>query len=47
MLNPDAGKTLNPVESLDGRASENAIEKYRDGFKAKEEKQPITLIDLQ
>ena len=39
MLNPDADKTLNPVDSLDGQAAENNLQKYRDGFKAKEQNQ--------
>jgi hypothetical protein len=47
MLNPDADKTLNPVESLDGQAAENDLQRYRDGFKAKEEKQPVNLINLK
>jgi len=47
ILNPDADKTLNPVESLDGQAAENDLQRYRDGFKAKEEKQPVNLINLK
>jgi len=47
MINPDANKSLNPVDSLDGQASENNMQKYRDGFKIKEDKQPINLINLK
>jgi len=47
MLNPDADKTLKPVNSLDGQAAENDLQRYRDGFKAKEEKQPVNLINLK
>jgi hypothetical protein len=47
MLYPDADKTLKPVDSLDGQAAENDLQKYRDGFKAKEEKQPVNLINLK
>jgi hypothetical protein len=47
MVNPDANKSLNPVDSLDGQASENNMQKYRDGFKVKEDKQPINLINLK
>ncbi len=38
-LNPDADKTLKPVDSLDGQAAENNLQKYQDGFKVKEQKQ--------
>ncbi len=47
MLNPDADKSLNPVDSLDGQAAENNLQKYRDGFKVKEDKQPVNLINLR
>jgi hypothetical protein len=36
--NPDAGKNLEPVEGLDGKAVENSVKKYEDSFK-KETKQ--------
>jgi hypothetical protein len=32
MLNPDAGKDLNPVEGLDGRAAEKNMEQYHKSF---------------
>ena len=47
MLNPDADKTLKPVDSLDGQAAENNLQKYKDGFKTKEEKPPVNLINLK
>ena len=47
MLNPDADNTLKPVDSLDGQAAENNLQKYRDGFKAEEKKQPVNLINLK
>jgi hypothetical protein len=31
ILNSEAGKNLDPVEGLDGRAAEGAIESYRKG----------------
>jgi hypothetical protein len=42
ILNPDAGKNLKPVEGLDGKAAENAAEKYENSFKkdAKQEGLP-------
>jgi len=33
ILNPEAGKNLDPVVGLDGQAVENNMEKYRQGFK--------------
>ena len=47
MLNPDADKTLNPVDSLDGQAAENDLQRYRDGFKAKEQKQTTFNFNLK
>jgi len=43
-LNPDAGKTSEPVESLDGQAAKNNMQKYQDGFKVKETIQTGGLI---
>ena len=42
MLNPDADKTLKPVDSLDGQAAKNVHKKYRESF-TKEKKQPVNL----
>ncbi|MEJ2660728.1 MAG: hypothetical protein P8Z73_08400 [Desulfobacteraceae bacterium] len=36
-LNPQAGQNLEPVEGLDGHSAENALEAYRQSFKAGEE----------
>ena len=47
MLNPDADNTLKPVESLDGQAAENNLQRYRDSFKAKKETQTVNLINLK
>ena len=33
ILNPEAGKNLDPVVGLDGQAVGNNMEKYRQGFK--------------
>jgi hypothetical protein len=33
ILNPEAGKNLQPVTGLDGRAAELALKKYREDFK--------------
>jgi hypothetical protein len=47
ILNPDADKTVNPVDSLDGQAAENDLKRYRDGFKEKKVEQPVNLINLK
>ncbi|QCQ22965.1 hypothetical protein [Desulfoglaeba alkanexedens] len=33
ILDPEAGRNLKPVESLDSEATEIALEKYRESFK--------------
>lgn len=33
ILNPEAGKNLKPVEGIDGKAAEAALERYRESFK--------------
>jgi hypothetical protein len=35
ILNPEAGKNLDPVVELDGQAAEASMEGYRKGFSAK------------
>jgi hypothetical protein len=47
MLNPDADKTLKPVDSMDGEAVENDLQRYRDGFKEKQEGQSVNIIKLK
>ena len=47
MLNPDADKTLKPVNSLDGQATENDLQRYRNGFKEKQEEQPVNILKLK
>jgi hypothetical protein len=42
ILNPEAGKNLDPVFGLDGPASGNTMEKYRQGFK-KETSEGMTI----
>ena len=46
-LNPDADKTLKPVDSLDGQAAENDLQKYRDGFKVKTQKQTTINFNMK
>ena len=33
ILNPEAGKSLEPVVGLDGQAAEHGVNKYKDSFK--------------
>jgi hypothetical protein len=47
MVNPDADKTLNPVDSLDGQAAENNLQRYRSGFKAEEQNQTTFNFNLK
>ena len=46
-LNPDADKTLKPVDSLDGQAAENNLQGYRNGFKAKKQNQTTLNFNLK
>ncbi|MEA3385795.1 MAG: hypothetical protein U9Q89_05015 [Thermodesulfobacteriota bacterium] len=41
ILNPEAGKNLDPVVGLDGQAAEASMEKYRKGFKEKQQAQTL------
>ena len=45
ILNPEAGKNLDPVEGLDGEAAEANTAKYRQGFTT-EELPPVYDINL-
>lgn len=35
ILNPEAGKNLDPVTGFDGQAADTNMEKYKEGFKGK------------
>jgi len=41
ILNPDAGKSLEPVVGLNGEAAEHGVDKYKESFKKEGEKQDI------
>jgi hypothetical protein len=47
MVDPEAGKDPNPVEGLDGNASENNVNKYQQSFKETEQKESTTILKLQ
>ena len=47
MVDPEAGKNLDPVLGLDGNASENNVNKYQKSFKDTEQKESTTILNLQ
>jgi hypothetical protein len=47
ILNPDASKNLKPVVDLDGQATKNNVEKYRDSFKEKGSQETTNILKLQ
>jgi hypothetical protein len=47
ILNPDAGKNLDPVIGLDGQASDYNMEKYKSGFKETEGAEVTNILKLQ
>lgn len=44
ILNPDAGKNLEPCEGLDGQAAAIVMDEYRKGFTEEEKKKSIISI---
>jgi hypothetical protein len=47
MVDPEAGKNLDPVLGLDGNASENNVNKYQESFKDQQQQQSETILKLQ
>ena len=47
MLNPDAGKNLEPVAGMDGQAAEKNMEKYRKSEPAKKESQGYGIVTIK
>jgi len=47
MVNPDAGKNLEPVVNIDGTAAENNVDKYRESFKEAEPQEIVNILKLQ
>lgn len=45
ILNPDAGKNLEPVEGLDGEAAKSVMDNYRKGY-AKKSKTPAATFAI-
>ena len=46
-VDPEAGTNLDPVEGLDGNASENNVNKYQQSFKETKQKESTTILKLQ
>ncbi len=48
ILDPEAGKNLEPVTGMDGKAAQSSIEKYRKTFEqSRENSQPIVQTGTQ
>ena len=47
MLNPEAGKNLEPVVGTDGQAAERAIEKYRKGESKKQQSKQYEILGIE
>lgn len=47
MVDPEAGKNLDPVLGLDGNAADHNIKKYQKSFKATEQTESTTILRLQ
>lgn len=47
MLNPDSAQNLDPVSGLDGSASANNVEKYKESFKETEPQEIVNILKLQ
>ena len=47
ILNPDAVKNRDPVDGLDGRATDNNVEKYRNSFKEIRSQETVNIFKLQ
>lgn len=47
MVDPEAGKNLDPVLGLDGNASDHNVDKYQKSFKTTEQNESTTILKLQ
>jgi len=46
-LHPEAGKSLEPVEGLNGVSSDNTVNKYQESFKEKRQKENTDTLNIQ
>ncbi len=47
IANPNAGKSLKPVEGLDGQPAANVVDKYNKSFKETSKEENVTILKLQ
>jgi hypothetical protein len=47
ILNPNAGKNLDPVMGMDGVAADNSVNKYDQSFKEKSSSEVTNILKLQ
>ena len=47
MVDPEAGKSLDPVLGMDGNASDHNVDKYQKSFKTTKQKESTTILKLQ
>ena len=47
ILNPDAVNNRDPVDGLDGQATDNNMEKYRNSFKETRRQETVNIFKLQ
>ena len=47
IVNPEAGKNVNPVDGLEGNAADNAVEGYQKSFKQRKDQEVVNILKLQ
>jgi hypothetical protein len=47
IIDHDAGKNLDPVVRMDGKAAVNTVERYQESFKGKQKNDVVNILKLQ
>jgi hypothetical protein len=47
IIDHEAGKNLEPVVGMDGKAAVNTVESYQDSFKGKQKNEVVNILKLQ
>jgi hypothetical protein len=47
IIDHEAGKNLDPVVGLDGKAAVNTVESYQESFKGKQNNEAVNILKLQ
>jgi hypothetical protein len=47
IIDHEAGKNLDPVVGLDGKAAVNTVESYQESFKGKQNNEVVNILKLQ